>query len=97
MLFCGLLPVDADDFEKREPISRLRLNDASFTPKTETSPRSGGPSVCFAACQRMLCVGPAQVRRREEGGGLGDQSELMETPHAPRFSRNGCDHAGTCP
>ena len=28
----------------------------------------------------MLFVGPAQVRRGEEGEGLGDQSELMEIP-----------------
>ena len=31
MVFCGLFPVDAADFEKlRESIARLRLNDASF-------------------------------------------------------------------
>jgi GTP-binding protein LepA len=32
VVFCGLFPVDANDFEKlRESISRLRLNDASFS------------------------------------------------------------------
>ncbi len=32
VVFCGLFPVDAADFEKlRESISKLRLNDASFS------------------------------------------------------------------
>jgi GTP-binding protein LepA len=42
VVFCGLFPVDAADFEKlRESISRLRLNDASFTSETETSAALG--------------------------------------------------------
>ena len=42
VVFCGLFPVDAADFEKlRERISRLRLNDASFTSETETSAALG--------------------------------------------------------
>ena len=42
VVFCGLFPVDAADFEKlRESISRLRLNDASFTFETETSAALG--------------------------------------------------------
>ncbi len=42
VVFCGLFPVDAADFEKlRESIHRLRLNDASFTFEMETSAALG--------------------------------------------------------
>ena len=42
VVFCGLFPVDAADFEKlRESIGRLRLNDASFTFEMETSAALG--------------------------------------------------------
>src|SRR3954464_6068083 len=42
VVFCGLFPVDAADFEKlRESISKLRLNDASFSFQTETSAALG--------------------------------------------------------
>ena len=42
VVFCGLFPVDAADFEKlRESISKLRLNDASFTFETESSAALG--------------------------------------------------------
>ncbi|MGZ8310509.1 MAG: translation elongation factor 4 [Allosphingosinicella sp.] len=42
VVFCGLFPVDAADFEKlRDSISKLRLNDASFTFEMETSAALG--------------------------------------------------------
>lgn len=42
VVFCGLFPVDANDFEKlRESIHKLRLNDASFTFEMETSAALG--------------------------------------------------------
>ncbi len=42
VVFCGLFPIDANDFEKlRESISRLRLNDASFSFEMETSAALG--------------------------------------------------------
>jgi GTP-binding protein LepA len=38
MVFCGLYPVEGDDFEKlRESLEKLRLNDASVTYEPETS------------------------------------------------------------
>ncbi|MBV9412988.1 MAG: elongation factor 4, partial [Acidimicrobiia bacterium] len=38
MVFCGLYPVEGDDFaELREALEKLRLNDASFTYEPETS------------------------------------------------------------
>ena len=42
VVFCGLFPLDANDFEKlRESISKLRLNDASFSFEMETSAALG--------------------------------------------------------
>jgi len=42
VVFCGLFPVDANDFEKlRDSISKLRLNDASFSFELETSAALG--------------------------------------------------------
>ena len=42
VVFCGLFPVDAADFEKlRESIAKLRLNDASFTYEMESSAALG--------------------------------------------------------
>ncbi|MDA8117916.1 MAG: translation elongation factor 4 [Actinomycetota bacterium] len=38
MVFCGLYPVDGDEFEGlREALEKLRLNDSSFTYEPETS------------------------------------------------------------
>ena len=42
VVFCGLFPVDAADFEKlRDSIGKLRLNDASFTYEMESSAALG--------------------------------------------------------
>ena len=38
MVFCGLYPVDGDEYaELREALEKLRLNDSSFTYEPETS------------------------------------------------------------
>ena len=42
VVFCGLFPVDAADFENlREAVAKLRLNDASFSFEMETSAALG--------------------------------------------------------
>jgi GTP-binding protein LepA len=42
VVWCGLYPVDADDFEKlRDSLAKLRLNDASFHYDAETSAALG--------------------------------------------------------
>ena len=42
VVFCGLFPVDADDYESlRESLGRLRLNDSSFHYEPETSAALG--------------------------------------------------------
>ena len=38
MVFCGLYPIDGDEFpDLREALERLRLNDSSFTYEPESS------------------------------------------------------------
>jgi GTP-binding protein LepA len=45
VVFCGLFPVDAAEFETlRAAMGRLRLNDASFSYEMETSRRSASAS-----------------------------------------------------
>ncbi|MEM9879175.1 MAG: translation elongation factor 4 [Pseudomonadota bacterium] len=42
VVFCGLFPSDANDFERlRDSLAKLRLNDASFAYETETSAALG--------------------------------------------------------
>jgi GTP-binding protein LepA len=42
VVFCGLFPVDAGEFEElRESLARLRLNDAAFQYEMESSPALG--------------------------------------------------------
>ena len=42
MVFCGMYPIDATDFEKlREELQKLSLNDASFSFVPETSDALG--------------------------------------------------------
>ncbi len=42
VIFCGLFPIDADDFDSlRESLAKLRLNDASFIFEMETSAALG--------------------------------------------------------
>jgi GTP-binding protein LepA len=52
VVFCGLFPVDAADFEDlRAAVGRLRLNDASFTFEMETSAALGLASAAvFLVC-----------------------------------------------
>ena len=47
VVWCGLYPVDADDFEKlRDSLAKLRLNDASFHYEPETSAALGFGFCC---------------------------------------------------
>ena len=42
MVFCGLFPIDGDDYEDlRDALEKLKLNDAAFIYEPETSARSG--------------------------------------------------------
>ncbi len=52
VVFCGLFPVDAAEFEDlRAAIGKLRLNDASFSYEMETSAALGFGFRCgFLAC-----------------------------------------------
>ena len=47
MVFCGMYPLDSDDFSGlRDALSRLRLNDVSFSFNPETSPVLGFGFLC---------------------------------------------------
>ena len=47
VVWCGLYPIDADDFEKlRDSLGKLRLNDASFHYEPETSAALGFGFCC---------------------------------------------------
>src|SRR5690242_18826823 len=51
VVFCGLFPTDANDFEKlRESLYKLRLNDASFSFEMETSAALGFGFRCGFLC-----------------------------------------------
>jgi translation elongation factor EF-4 len=52
VVFCGLFPVDAAQFEDlRAAMGKLRLNDASFSYEMETSRRSASVSAAaFSGC-----------------------------------------------
>ena len=54
VVFCGLFPTDAADFEAlRAAMGRLRLNDASFSYEMESRPRSASAS---AAASSACCT-----------------------------------------
>jgi GTP-binding protein LepA len=54
VVFCGLFPVDAAQFEDlREALGKLHLNDASFTYETESRPRWASAS---AAAFWVCCI-----------------------------------------
>ena len=66
MVFCGLFPVDAADFEKlRESISKLRLNDASFSFEMEIE-RGAWASASAAASSGLLHLEIIQERLTRE-------------------------------
>lgn len=49
MVFCGLFPTDADDFnDLREALGRLQLNDAALSYEPEASLRESLYDMCEA-------------------------------------------------
>ena len=79
VVFCGLFPVDAAQFEDlREAMARLRLNDASFSYETESSAALGFGFRCgFLGLLHMEII---QERLEREFG-----LELITTAPGVRF------------
>ncbi len=95
VVFCGLFPVDANDFEKlRELISKLRLNDASFSFEMETSAALGFGFRCgFGAAAPGDHPGATDPRIRPRPdhdravGGLSDRPDAWWRPDRPAQPR----------
>jgi GTP-binding protein LepA len=65
VVFCGLFPTDAADYEQlRDSLAKLRLNDASFHYEPETSARSASDSA--AASSGLLHLEIIQERLERE-------------------------------
>src|SRR3546814_17972595 len=68
VVFCGMFPTDANDFEKlRESIQKLRLNDASFSFEMESSAALGFGFRCgFLGLLHLeiIKIGRASCRER---------------------------------
>ena len=98
VVFCGLFPVDAAEFEElRAAMGKLRLNDASFSFEMETSP----PSVSASAAASSACS-----TSRSSRSGWSASSTSTSSPPRPRSStsstsptarRRSCTTRPTCP
>ena len=59
MVFCGLYPIDGDEFpDLRDALEKLQLNDASVTYAPETRPRSVSASAAASSdsCTWRSCA-----------------------------------------
>ena len=84
VVFCGLFPVDAADFEKlRESISKLRLNDASFSFEMETSAALGFGFRCGFLGLLHLEIIQERLTREYDLDLITTAPSVVYTIHAP--------------
>ncbi len=86
MVFCGLFPIDGDDFENlRESLERLKLNDASITYTPESSGALG---------LRLPLRVPRPAAHGDRQGAAGARVQPRPDRHRPVGRVPGAHHRG---
>ncbi|KAL9179833.1 hypothetical protein ACHAXT_007803 [Thalassiosira profunda] len=92
MVFCGIFPVDADQYESlRDALGKMRLNDAAITYEPETSGARALASVADSwACSTwilereydldLIATAPSVVYQVEKGEGEKKTTEIVDAP-----------------
>jgi GTP-binding protein LepA len=92
VVFCGMFPVDAADFEKlRESISKLKLNDASFSFEMETSAPWLRLPLRFLGLLHLEIIQERLTANMTSTSSPPRQRGLQDPPHQG-CRRGGCAH-----
>ena len=98
VVFCGLFPVDAADFETlREAMGKLRLNDASFTYEMETSAALGFGFRCGFLGLLHLEIIQERLEREFDLDLIATAPSVIYQMHMTDGTRRRCTIRPTCP